>query len=163
MNFNGTLEENEVAFVAIRRTVRPSVDQNPEPRPGRIRIHIAERENLRQTALYHLASVDRNWGWYYHPFRAAKAIASDAGVVRFSFDLQNQAIEIEEVRLYLTPKGFDMARLPMMSTGYQGREANASWRKEGKLEYANTGPHPCALKRSNLRVLLLRKRRFMPV
>ena len=66
------------------------------------------------------------------PFEPPKAIASDAGVVRFSFDLQNQAIEIEEVRLYLTPKGFDMARLPMMSTGYQGREANAPWRKEAE-------------------------------
>jgi endo-1,4-beta-xylanase len=131
MNFDGTLEENEVAFLAIRaRTVSPSAELNPDPRPGRIRIHIAERENLRQTALFHLASVGRNWGWYYHPFRAAKAIASDAGVVRFSFDLQKQAIEIEEVGLYLAPKGFDMARLPMMSAGYQGREANAPWRQE---------------------------------
>lgn len=60
MNFDGSLEENDVAFVAIRaRTVRPSVDENPNPRPGRIRIHIAERENLWQTALYHLAKVDR--------------------------------------------------------------------------------------------------------
>ena len=133
MNFDGSLAENEVAFVAIRaRSVRPSVDQNPDPRPGRIRIHVAERENLWQTALYHLAKVGRNWGWYYHPFRAAKSIAPDAGVVRLSFDLQNQAIEIEEVRLYLTPNGFDMARLPMMSAGYQGREANAPWRKEAE-------------------------------
>lgn len=142
MNFDQPIEEDEVALVAIRaRTVRSAGKLAKEPRPGEVRIHIAQRDNMRQTALYHAAKIGREWGWYFHPFRAGKPIAKDRGKVRFSFDLQKQAIEIEEVRLYVAPKGFDMARLPMMSLGYQGREADASWRKaaDERIQKHRTG------------------------
>ena len=142
MNFDATLREKEVALIAIRaRTVNFPIDSSDKQRPGQIRIHVAERENLGKTALYHLAKIGKNWGWYYHPFRSAKSIDSEKGVVRFSFDLQKQAIEIEEVRLYTAPPGFDMSRLPMMETGYQGREPDAPWRKhaEKRITQFRTG------------------------
>ena len=167
MNFDESIDEDEVAFLAIRaRTVRPAKKQIDQDRPGQIRVHLAERNNLWKTALYHLASIGKNWGWYYHPFRAAKSIDPDAGIVRFSFDSLNQAIEIEEVRLYLAPKGFDMARLPMMSLGYQGRELNASWRKAaderirkhrtGKLEIQIVDQAGLPLKETELSAKMLR-------
>jgi endo-1,4-beta-xylanase len=129
MNFDTELKDEEVAFVAIRaRSVRAPAERAEEAAPGRIRIHVANREDMRQTALYHMAKISREWGWYFLPFRSQKTIPENAGKVRFSFDMQQQAVELEEVRLYIAPKGFDMSRLPMMATGYQGREADAAWR-----------------------------------
>ena len=143
MNFDTKIEEDEVAFIAIRaRTVRHADNLAGEKRPGQVRIHLADREDLSQTALFQIADIGKQWGWYYHPFRAAKPIETEAGVVRFSFDMRVQAIEIEEVRLYVAPKGFDMARLPMMSGGYQGREPDAPWRKKAdeRIRKHRTGP-----------------------
>lgn len=143
MNFDTKIEENEVAFIAIRaRTVRHADKLAGERRPGQVRIHLAEREDLSQTALFQIADIGKQWGWYFHPFRAAKPIGEGTGVVRFSFDMRVQAIEIEEVRLYVAPKGFDMARLPMMSGGYQGREPDAPWRKEAdeRIRKHRSGP-----------------------
>ncbi|MFT5127375.1 MAG: endo-1,4-beta-xylanase [Rhodothermales bacterium] len=122
MEFDAEIKQDEVAFVAIRaRTVRA-------PDLGLVRIHIAERKDMSKTALYHLAKIPREWGWYFLPFRAHKAIAAKSGKVRFSFDTQAQGIEIEETRFYVAPEGFDMSRLPMMESGYQGRELDAAWR-----------------------------------
>ena len=39
-----------------------------------------------------------------------------------------------------------MARLPMMKTGYQGREPNAPWRKDAEKESPNSGLEKCRLK-----------------
>ncbi len=167
MNFDSEIQENEVAFIAIRaRTVRHPHNKEQKELPGKVRIHLAEREDLSQTALYHIANIGEKWGWYFHPFRAAKAIRENAGVVRFSFDTIIQAIEIEEVRLYIATKGFDMARLPMMSTGYQGRKADAKWRKQadqriqkyrtGPLQIKVTDPSGKPLKHTTLDIRMLR-------
>ena len=130
--FDAPLKEDEVGFVAVRCRI-VDIDNNAnEPRPGRVLIHIGDRETLRQTALYHKGTIGREWGWYFHPFRAAKSVATGTGKIRLSFDLQPQRIEIEDVHLYVAPSGFDMSRLPMMEAGYQGREPDAPWRKEAE-------------------------------
>jgi hypothetical protein len=128
--FDASLLEDEVGFVAIRcRLVHATIDSEVN-RPGRVLIHIGDRDTLRQTALYHKGTIGREWGWYFHPFRAATSLLKNTGKIRISFDLQPQRIEIEDVRLYLAPPGFDMARLPMIEAGYQGREPDAPWRKK---------------------------------
>ena len=127
--FDPPLLEDEVGFVAVRCRLVHTNMQSKENRPGRVLIHIGDRDTLRQTALYHKGTIGREWGWYFHPFRAATALPKNTGKIRISFDLQPQQIEIEDVRLYLAPPGFDMARLPMMEAGYQGREPNAPWRE----------------------------------
>ena len=130
--FDAPLKEDEVGFVAVRCRIVDVDNNTNEPRPGRVLIHIGDRETLRQTALYHKGTIGREWGWYFHPFRAAKSVATGTGKIRLSFDLQPQRIEIEDVRLYVAPSGFDMSRLPMMEAGYQGREPDAPWRKEAE-------------------------------
>lgn len=130
--FDPPLLEDEVGFVAVRCRLVHTNMQSKENRPGRVLIHIGDRDTLRQTALYHKGTIGHEWGWYFHPFRAAKSVAADTGKFRLSFDVQPQRIEIEDVRLYVAPSGFDMSRLPMMEAGYQGREPDAPWRKEAE-------------------------------
>ena len=110
--FDVPLKEDDVGFVAVRCRIVDADNNANEPRPGRVLIHIGDRETLRQTALYHKGTIGREWGWYFHPFRAAKSLAANTGRIRLSFDVQPQRVEIEDVRLYVAPSGFDMSRLP---------------------------------------------------
>ena len=129
--FDAPLKEDDVGFVAVRCRIVDADNNTNDPRPGRVLIHIGDRETLRQTALYHKGTIGHEWGWYFHPFRAAKPVAADTGKIRLSFDVQPQRIEIEDVRLYVAPSGFDMSRLPMMEAGYQGVN-RCPWRKEAE-------------------------------
>ena len=164
--FDASLLEDEVGFVAIRcRLVHATIDSEVN-RPGRVLIHIGDRDTLRQTALYHKGTIGREWGWYFHPFRAATSLLKNTGKIRISFDLQPQRIEIEDVRLYLAPPGFDMARLPMIEAGYQGREPDAPWRKKAaaRIEKYRMSPlvvrvcdtHGNAIQQADVRIRMRR-------
>ena len=164
--FDAPLKEDDVGFVAVRcRTVDADNNAN-EPRPGRVLIHIGDRETLRQTALYHKGTIGREWGWYFHPFRVAKSLAADTGRIRLSFDVQPQRIEIEDVRLYVAPSGFDMSRLPMMEAGYQGREPDAPWRQDADARIAKyrtaplivrvLDPHGNTIQQADVRIRMRR-------
>ena len=51
--FDAPLKEDEVGFVAVRCRVVDADNNANESRPGRVLIHIGDRETLRQTAFYH--------------------------------------------------------------------------------------------------------------
>ena len=77
--FDTPLIEDEVGFVAVRcRLVHTNIESEVN-RPGRVLIHIGDRDTLRQTALYHKGTIGREWGWYFHPFRAATSLPKNTG------------------------------------------------------------------------------------
>jgi hypothetical protein len=164
--FDAPLKEDDVGFVAVRCRIVDADNNANEPRPGRVLIHIGDRETLRQTALYHKGTIGHEWGWYFHPFRAAKPVAADTGKIRLSFDVQPQRIEIEDVRLYVAPSGFDMSRLPMMEAGYQGREPDAAWRQNADARIAKyrtaplivrvLDPHGNTIQQADVRIRMRR-------
>ena len=164
--FDAPLKEDDVGFVAVRCRIVDADNNANEPRPGRVLIHIGDRETLRQTALYHKGTIGREWGWYFHPFRAARSLAANTGRIRLSFDVQPQRVEIEDVRLYVAPSGFDMSRLPMMEAGYQGREPDAPWRQGADARIAKyrtaplivrvLDPHGSTIQQADVRIRMRR-------
>ena len=99
-------------------------------------------------------------------FEQPKPVAADTGKIRLSFDVQPQRIEIEDVRLYVAPSGFDMSRLPMMEAGYQGREPDAVWRQDADARIAKyrtaplivrvLDPHGNTIQQADVRIRMRR-------
>ncbi|HBT77173.1 MAG TPA: hypothetical protein DEB39_09685, partial [Planctomycetaceae bacterium] len=83
-------------------------------------------------SLSRIVDLTRQWKEYGFHFEAKEDY--DAGQARAGIHLgyQKQLVEIADFSILNFGQNFDKSRLPQSEFSYQGREANAAWRKEAE-------------------------------
>ena len=87
-------------------------------------------------------SAGPEWKTIELPFKATHAMANGEGSIGFSFGALVQKVEIASVQVFNFGSRINIEALPITRFTYQGREADAAWRKQAlkRIEEIRTAP-----------------------
>jgi GH35 family endo-1,4-beta-xylanase len=126
-SFTGAIAKDQVCLFVIRARC---VDGGPMNGKAKVTAAVQNTKNYPAGALWRDVYIGREWTTHYFAFAAGNEIPAGAGVAKLAFGNGTQTVEVADFRLYKFPAGFEMFNAPRMPATYDGRAADAAWRKE---------------------------------
>ena len=126
-SFAGAIAKEQVCLFVLRARC---VDGGPVNGKAKVTAAVQNTKNYGAGALWKDVYIGRNWTTHFFAFTAEHEIPAGAGVAKLAFGNAAQTVEVADYRLYTFPEGFNMFNAPRMPSTYDGREADAAWRKE---------------------------------
>lgn len=120
----GTVKKNDRLLVTyLARCV--------EGAPGRVSAKVQiTHPDYTQIGMSDAARPGSAWEPVYQPFIASADIPPGRGELTLFIGEQKQTLEIADIRVLNYGPDYDLAKLPRQKATYEGREADAPWRKE---------------------------------
>lgn len=104
-----------------------SISSKDESGKGRIKVLYRSLPRPAKISLEKTLSANKGWTKYDIPFALKKT--QKRGELYFAFSLANQTVQIAGIQLIYFGKNTALNKLPKTRFTYEGREANAPWRK----------------------------------
>ena len=131
--FTGAIAKDQVClFVMKARCVESDA---PDGR-AKVTAAVQNTKDYPASALWKDVSAGREWETIYFAFTANHEIPEGAGLLKVVLGNRRQVVEIADFQLYRFPAGFDFYSAPRMAATYEGREANAAWRRDAEERIA---------------------------
>lgn len=155
---SGTAVQTSSGWVVSAAEITGTVASNPEERIG-LRLEFPDQEIKAKERLFGIikARVHADYGevcvrltragdskvflakrvpvyvgtdWMEIPFAIASYESASPPVITLGMGAKAQELEIESVRVFRYPAGYDMSQLSRQKVSYAGREAGSPWRTE---------------------------------
>lgn len=132
-SFTEPVAKDQVCLFVVRARC---VDGGPMNGKAKITAAVQNTKNYSAGALWKDVYIGREWTTHYFAFAAGNEIPANAGVAKLAFGNGAQTVEVADYRVYKFPAGFEMFNAPRMPSTYEGRAADAPWRKEAEERIA---------------------------
>jgi endo-1,4-beta-xylanase len=110
-----------------------------EGAPGRVAAKVQlSHPDYTQIGMSDAAKPGAEWEIINQPFIAAEDVPQGRGELTLFLGDQKQTIEIADIRVLNYGPDFDLTKLPRLRVTYEGRAADAPWRKEALARIAKT-------------------------
>ena len=131
------LEKGDSGVVTFEARALPLAGQKPENASAGGNVYIEEALPPKYPKAAQLTfKCGPQWQVYFLPYEAEQAIGQGKSALVFHLGQRAQAFEIGPVRLVHYGKSVKLKDLPRTLVTYQGREADAPWRKEALARIA---------------------------